>query len=143
MIKIILPSKVFPGNILIKYTGNNSILFNSANGHFLKSIYLFEYINVYQGERVRNCFKIELLGEQYIVSFDGSRVYKLDKSDNKYKNEVCSFLTEYELFFNEDLLLIVGELYLHNEISETDERIESYKFTFVLKYKEEIENLFI
>src|SRR5690606_638258 len=136
------PSKAFLGHIFIEYTGNNIVLLNSNNDKFFQNVTFFDYLTDRRGGRIKRCFKIELLGSQYILEFENMSVYKNYEQANNYVVDDWSLLMEYITFTNRNLLMISGKFNIYNEINELDGRNETFSFNLIFDNKEEIANLF-
>jgi hypothetical protein len=143
MIKINLPPRLFLGHLYLEYIGSNMVLLNSEEGRCLKTLTLSSQKKVYNDEMVRNCFEIEVIGNKFLIAFDGYLVFKLDTADNSYKRDVSSVLSYFETYINKDLFMVVGRLIIYNEINENDHRHEPFKFVIVLEKSESLTNLFI
>ena len=143
MIKINQPPKTYQGHIYLDYIGSNLAFINPEDGGWLKDVVLYSSKVVSDGEKLRNCFLVDISEEHFLVSFDNMQVYKCGSNEQAFKRNEYSFLNCFETYINRGLFIIVGRFSIYNEINDNDERYGRFKFVIELEKIEKITNLFI
>lgn len=136
MVKVSKPLKTFGGKILLNYKGTNRIYYDATK---------FEQFAVVAIDEV---FKEELVVK--LTMFDGTLVMFSMISDRLYKYENNSYklkegqdFCNFQLCYDEDNLIFVGNISYENIISETLNYKEDFSATIILPFSKYVYDIWI
>lgn len=136
MVKVSKPRKTFRGKILLNYKGTNRFYYDATK---------FEQFAVIAIDEV---LKEELLvkltmfdGTLIMFSMISNRLYKYENNSYKLKKgqDFCNF----QLCYDEDNLIFVGNISYENIISETLNYKEDFSATIILPFSKYVYDIWI